>query len=94
MMYNVFYYMTFHTKIENIEADSMEEAVKKGLDEAWVAAHDSTYYEFEFAEECTGALVDLQGDDNYLQSTAFSQKEIYDAESRDEPTCDLHRKRG
>jgi len=79
MKYNVFYYMTFHTKILDIEADSMEEAIAKGLDDAWQNAHENR--NIDFAEGCTGALVDVQGDDDYLQSQHFTEQEVYDAES-------------
>jgi len=84
--YNVFYYMTFHTKILDIEADSMEEAVAKGIDDAWLNAHENR--RIEFAEECTGALCDEQGDDDYVNSRHFTQQETYDAESRNEHTQD------
>jgi len=78
MKYNIFYYMTYHTKIEGIEADSMEEAVAKGLDDAFQNGHENR--NIDFAEECTGALVDVQGDPEYTQSRLFDQKEVYDAE--------------
>jgi len=80
MKYNIFYYLSFHTRVDGIEANSRKEAVAKGMDEAWnrAQAHNG---EFEFAEECTGALVDEQGDENYINSEHFDQKEVYDAES-------------
>ena len=77
--YNVFYYMTFHTKILDIEADSMEEAIAKGLDDAWQNAHENR--RIEFSEGCTGALVDIQGDTDYVNSRHFTEQEVYDAES-------------
>jgi len=86
MKYNVFYYMTFHTKVLDIEADTRKEAVAKGMDQAWLNAHEGR--SIEFAEECTGALVDEQGDDNYVNSEHFNQQETYDAESCDEQNQD------
>lgn len=83
MKYNVFYYMTFHTRVDGIEANSRREAVAKGIDEAFARGHHGLAYEFEFAEECTGALVDEQGDKEYTRSKHFDQKEVYDAESCD-----------
>ena len=79
MKYNVFYYLTFHTKLSGIEANSMEEAVAKGIDDAWQNAHE--HRNVDFAEECTGALVDIQGDDDYIESRSFSKQEVYDAKS-------------
>lgn len=81
MKYNVHYYMTFRTKIVGIKAGSMEEAITKGTNDAWRNAHDLR--DIEFAEECTGALVDVQGDYNYDHSKQFTQQEVYDAEQCD-----------
>jgi hypothetical protein len=79
MKHNVFYYMTFHIRIDDIEADTQKEAVAAGIDQAFEAGHNigSNWGDFEFAEECTGALVDEQGDTQYENSTHFSQREIY-----------------
>lgn len=83
MKYNVFYYMSFHTKVVDIEADSQKEAIAKGIDAAWASAHLHSGTVFEFAEECTGALVDEQGDEEYSKSKLYNQGEVYNAESRD-----------
>lgn len=82
--YNISYYMSYHNKIVGIEADSMEEAIAKGLDEAWSDAHAASNKNMEFAEECTGALVDVQGDYNYDHSKYFTQQEVYDAKPYNE----------
>ena len=79
MKYNVYYYMTFHTRIDGIEADSRKEAVAKGIDDAFQNAYENR--NLDFAEECTGALVDERGDEDFINSEHFDQKEVYDAES-------------
>ena len=85
MKHNVFYYMTFHIKIDDIEADSSLQAAANGLDKAFKAGHNigSNWDDFEFSEECTGVLVDQQGDTEYTNSIHFDQKELYDAEPCD-----------
>jgi hypothetical protein len=81
--------MSVRVMVLDVEADSQEEAMAKGLDHAWTRAHDlANGRYFEFAEECTGALVDEQGDEEYINSEHFDQKEVYDAESCDEQNQD------
>lgn len=83
--FDVYYYMTFHIRIDDIEAFTPLEAAGKGLNKAFEAGHNigGNWGDFEFAEECTGALVDLQGDEDYEHSVNFTQEEIYNAKPCD-----------
>ena len=79
--YNVFHYLVFHTKVTNVEAESMEEAIAKSQDEVWEEAHAASRFSgFEFSEMQSGALVDLVGDEDFLHSKYFNETEVLDAE--------------
>jgi hypothetical protein len=79
--YNVFHYLVFHTKVTNVEAESMEEAIAKSQDEVWEEAHAVARFSgFEFAECQHGALVDIVGDENFLHSKYFNETEVLNAE--------------
>lgn len=78
--FNVFHYVTFTIKKSDIEAETAMDAVQQSIDAAWETAHSigSEWGDVDFAEESTGALVDVVGDEEYTQSITFSQEEIYD----------------
>lgn len=80
--YNVFHYVTFHIKKENVEANGPFDAVLKSMDAAWETAQSigSEWGDVGFAEEQTFALVDEVGDDQFLNSVTYTQEEIYSQE--------------
>jgi hypothetical protein len=75
MRFNVIHYLTFHTMVRDIEADSPEDAIRKSSDGAWERGH-TALNEFDFSEEQTAALVDVVGDEDYINSCYFSREMI------------------
>jgi len=81
--FNVYHYLTFSIRTDDVEAENPMDAVMKSMGAAWDTAHstDSRLPNgINFSEEQTGALVDTVGDEEYLNSVSFDQKEIYNAE--------------
>lgn len=78
MKYNVHIYAVVRIKYVNVEAGTMEDAIKNALDMAdlerdWRTA--SPDYA-EFADDVTGYLVDEVGDDEFEHTVAFDQNMI------------------
>lgn len=67
-LYDVHVYVVGRLTYLGVSAESMEEAIKK-TDAEQSYARDIQYA--EYAEEITGYLVDLEGDDDYSKSAAF-----------------------
>lgn len=75
--YNVHLYPVVRIMIPNIEATSMEEAVKKAT-ELFYPVKDTEFGihhqfgELDFADDIVGYLVDIQGDEDYAESKWFN----------------------
>lgn len=69
--YNVHMYCVYRVKYINIEAKNELEACKKVDEELSSYPPDYSASEFEFADEVTGFLVDVVGDEEYTQSCSY-----------------------
>lgn len=74
--YDVHLFPVVRCTVRGVEAESPEEACKKAeqvlSDETLKnAICGSSEYEADFADEILEALVDIQGDENYSESTWF-----------------------
>lgn len=70
MKYNVHLYAVVRVKIEDIEAGSQTEAIEKA-EERFYADPDQLIRVAEYADEVEAALVDEQGDPEYLNSRHY-----------------------
>lgn len=69
MKYNVHIYPIVHIKVEGIEADSQEEAVKKAQD--IVDLNHTNFGDATYAEDIDGFFVDEEGDPEYIKSRFY-----------------------
>ena len=74
--YDVHLFAVLRFTVRNVEAESMEVACKKAEqvvndEPIKTAMRGSSEYEADFADEIIEALVDVQGDEEHLESTSF-----------------------
>jgi len=84
MKFTVHHYLPVIVSVQNVEADSMEKAVDQSMGEAMVfanehftadARHCGNVQYTQFADGHLGALVDVDGDDQYLATRFIGSEE-------------------
>jgi hypothetical protein len=84
MKYTVHHYLPVIVVVEGVEADSMQDAIRTSLSEAigfgeenlsTEARHCGRVSRSQFADGHLGALVDEEGDEEFLNTTFFGSEE-------------------
>ena len=84
MKYTVHHYLPVLVRVDNVEADSMEQAVEDSMEEAMEfanehltseARHCGNIKSSQFGDGHLGALVDVDGDEEFLQSCFIGSTE-------------------